>query len=156
MVTACSGGAPLGGTNGAAIRTATATTLPATVAGLQVQRETVRSSLKSVRNSYLDAMSFYTLREHTNVEATIEIAHFARQARTQDPKFVDQVVRGVVGNVSTPVLVHGTQVQQTAGLKSTISVWFRGNELFVLTVLQTYPRARGLLEAVVAQVNNAA
>lgn len=153
---ACSGGGSLGGNAGSDIRPVAAVGLPTTVGGLTVRQEQVAKAIKGVQHSYLDGLTFYTLRQHTNVEATLEVAHFSSAAPMGNAKFLDRVRQGVAGGISTTAFIDGVEVSQTSGLKSTISDWFQGDNMFILTVLQSYQQGRGLLENVVGQVHHAA
>lgn len=148
-LSAC-GQAQLTGTPGKEIKPLPATELPAKLAGLTVKPETVTKALAKAKQSYVDRVGFYSLRDADKVvQATIQLSAFGPSARLDDPEFRRQIVLQSSPGAPAPVDVAGTQVQQSTGTKSTVSIWFSEDRLVVLTVLLTYNGGRGLLEQTV-------
>lgn len=137
---------PLTGTPGSKIAILPASTLPKTLAGLSVRPEKVTKALKQAKHSYLDAVGFYSLRKGKVVAATIQVSHFGPSARLDSADFRTQVVGQSSPGRPTAVNVGGTSIEQSLGTKSTVSIWFSKGRMVVLTVLLSYPGARGLLE----------
>lgn len=154
VMTACA--APsYGGASGKQIASGNVSaSLPARVAGLDVRKEKLPKKIADVQHSYVDGVAFYSLRKDTNVQGTLQIAHFSKVAPLESASFRKQLEAEVlVGGLANTVLVGGIAVQQTTGLKSVVSEWIQGDQLFVLTVLQSYPMGRGLLAGVVKAVH---
>lgn len=149
LAAGCSGGS-LPGPSGRSIAILPASSVPGTMAGLSVRTDDVRPSLRSVEHSYVDAIGFYSLRSHRQVEATLEVARFGRQADYGSAAFRSSVAGGVEQAAPEQLSVRGAQVYQASGTRSTIDVWFSGPWMMELTVLGTYKHARSLLEAAVA------
>ncbi len=148
-LTGC-GKAELTGTPGKDITTLPVSTLPTKVGPLTVKAEVVDKALKKAKQSYVDAIGFYSLRnEEKRVQGTVQISSFGPSARLDDPDFRRQIVLGSSPGTPTTVNVSGTNVQQSTGTKSTVSIWFSEDRLVVLTVLKTYNGGRGLLEQTV-------
>lgn len=149
LAAACSAQA-LGGTPGGAIATLPPSSLPASIGGLTVKAENVSKALTGVAHSYVDGLAFFSLRKGTQVEATIELARLGPAANLASQAFRTEIVNQV--SVATPVSldVAGATVEQSTGPKSTVTVWYSGRDLVVLTVLNSYLYGRGLLEAALA------
>lgn len=141
----------LTGTPGKDIKVLPASTMPKTVNGLSVKPEVVTKALRQAKQSYVDAVGFYSLRnEEKRVQGTVQVSSFGPSARLDDPEFRRQIVLQSSPGTPTSVNVAGTTVQQSVGTKSTVSIWFSEDRLVVLTALKTYTGTRGLLEQTVA------
>ena len=136
----------LTGTNGKDIKVLPASTLPKTINGLTVREEKVTKALAQAKHSYVDAVGFYSLRQERVVEGTIQVSHFGPSARLGDAGFRTQIVNQVSPARPSQVNVEGASIAQSLGTKSTVSIWFSKGRMVVLTVLLSYPGARGLLE----------
>lgn len=146
LLTGC-GKAELTGTPGKDIATLPADTLPKKLGPLTVAPEKVAKALAKAKQSYVDAVGFYSLRnEDKVVQGTVQVSQFGPSARIDDKDFRRQVILGASPGAPAPVNVAGTTVQQSTGTKSTVSIWFSEDRLIVLTVLKTYTGGRGLLE----------
>lgn len=149
-LTGCGGEPELTGTPGKDIKVLPASTVPAKLNGLTVKSEKVTKALEQAKQSYVDKVGFYSLRnEDKVVQGTIQVSEFGPSARVSDPDFRTQVVNGSSPGTPATVNVAGTSVQQSTGTKSTVSIWFSEERLIVLTVLKTYAGSRGLLEQTV-------
>ena len=149
-LTGC-GKAELTGTAGKDIKTLPATTLPAKIGPLTAKPEVVDKAVKKARQSYVDAIGFFSLRDaEKKIQGTVQVSSFGPSARLDDPEFTRQVVLQSSPGAPSTVNVSGTSVQQSTGTKSTVSIWFSEDRLVVLTVLKTYTGGRGLLEQTVA------
>lgn len=141
----------LGGTPGKQIKVLPASTIPPKLAGLTVKQEKVNKALEKAKHSYVNAVGFYSLRKGKVVQGTLQISQFGPEARLGDEGFRTQIVQEASPGAPEDVNVGGKIIQQSAGTKSTVSVWFSQGRMVILTVLKTYTGARGLLEqAVVA------
>ncbi|MHB8341955.1 MAG: hypothetical protein ACYDB7_12410 [Mycobacteriales bacterium] len=151
LASACSAQA-LGGTPGGQIATLPPSTLPASIGGLTVAPENVTKALSGVAHSYVNGLGFFSLRKGTQVEATLELARLGPAAPLTSSAFRTEISNQV--SVATPVTldVAGSSVAQSTGPKSTVTVWYAGRDLVVLTVLNSYPQGRGLLEAALGAV----
>lgn len=144
---------PLGGTAGKSAAMLTAAVLPETLRGLNVTAEPIAGVVRGLQHTYLDGLGFYGLRSGHRLEATVEIARFTPSPRLGQAAFRSQILSSLSPGIPVVVDVAGIPVQQSSGLKSTVSAWFRGRYLMVVTVLQSYPDPRGLLEATVRDVH---
>lgn len=151
-LTGCGDDKPtLTGTKGSDIKVLPASTLPKTINGLTVKPEVVTKALRQAKQSYVNKVGFYSLRnEEKRVQGTVQVSSFGPSARLDDPEFRREIVLQSSPGSPTPVDVSGTSVQQSVGTKSTVSIWFSQDRLVVLTVLKTYTGGRGLLEQTVA------
>jgi hypothetical protein len=126
--------------------------LPAVVAGYRVHPEDVRSQLRSAgRHAYVDAVKLWSLREGTYLRATVEVARFAADAPIDDPHFRATVAGQLA--TSSPVERHLTDgvVYVTTGDRQIFYVWFRGRQLFVVTIPTTTPRPRAILRVLLRE-----
>lgn len=144
------GSKPLGGTPGKAITVLPDTTVPKTLNGLTVKPERVTKALKQAKHAYVDAVGFYSLRKERIVQGTIEVARFGAGARLGDKGFRDQIIIDVSPGTPSAVNVGSSIINQSSGTKSTVDVWFSKGRMVILTVLESYPGARGLLEQTLA------
>lgn len=136
----------LGGTAGKDIKVLPASTVPGTLAGLTVKPEKVTKALQKAKHSYVNAVGFYSLRKGKVVQGTLQVSQFGPEARLEQASFKERIVQEASPGAATGVNVGGKIVQQSAGTKSTVSIWFSKERMVVLTVLNTYTGARGLLE----------
>lgn len=143
------GEAELTGTPGKDIKTLPVTTVPKVLNGLAVKPEKVTKALEQAKQSYVDAVGFYSLRKDNVVQGTIQVSEFGPSARLGDPEFRTQIINQSSPGTPATVNVNGTGVQQSTGTKSTVSIWFSEDRFVVLTVLKSYLGARGLLEQTV-------
>lgn len=144
--------AALGGTAGPAISPIPSAAVPATLAGLSVRAQPVAKVVKPLRHTDVAELGFYSLRKHKLIEGTLEITEFVASANWRSPAFRSKILAAVSPGLPVTLDVAGQQVQQSNGLKSVVTVWFHGRYLLILTVLDTYPLGRGLLEAALRQV----
>lgn len=153
VLTGCgdSGKAQLTGTPGKDIKPLPASILPKTLNGLTVKQEVVTKALEKAKQSYVNQVGFFSLRnQEKRVQGTIQVSAFGPSARLDDPEFRRQIVLQSSPGSPAGVNVSGTTVQQSVGTKSTVSIWFSEDRLVVLTALKTYTGTRGLLEQTVA------
>lgn len=140
----------LTGTAGKDIKVLPASTLPKTLSGLTVKPEKVTKALQQAKHSYVDAVGFYSLRQQKVVQGTIQISHFGPTARIDSAAFRTKIVDAASPGKAAVVNVGGTTVSQSLGTKSIVTIWFSKGRMIVLTVLLSYPGARGLLEQTLA------
>jgi hypothetical protein len=127
--------------------TASALTPPPTVNGLKVTRENV-ASVHSKRKQYLTHIELFSLRRGKQLEATLQVGTFERSAPVRSLTFQ----RGVAGQVGATVPVEqriaGTTVFVTQAKKLAVAVWFRGSQLYVLSIRTDYDTPKSLIRAV--------
>lgn len=151
LASGCGGEVELTGTAGKDIEKLPTTALPAKLGPLTVKPETVDKALEKAKQSYVDAVGFYSLRDpEKRVQGTVQLSAFGPSARLDDPDFRRQIVLQSSPGTPSSVNVAGTTVQQSTGTKSTVSIWFSEDRLVVLTALKSYTGGRGLLEQAVA------
>ena len=72
------------------------------------------------------------------MQGTVQVSTFGPAARLDDQEFRQQIVLQSSPGTPTTVNVSGTDVQQSTGTKSTVSIWFSEDRIVVLTVLNSY------------------
>jgi hypothetical protein len=129
------------------IRPVAQVSFPATLLGLRVAREDVSKTVKEVEQTYVDAMSVYSFRRGTALQATLQISRVAGAQDAESAQFRASVVNNL--GATTPQLVRlaGTDVYLTTGTSQRLAVWFRGRYFFVLASRADYEQPRTLLRA---------
>jgi hypothetical protein len=128
--------------------TAVALTPPPTLNGLKMSREEITLS-KTKRKEYLERIELFSLRHGKQLEATLQVGRFRRDAPIGRASFR----RTIAGEVGTSVPVEqriaGTTVYLTRARKLAVAVWFRGRELRVLSIRTDYDTPKSLIRAAV-------
>jgi hypothetical protein len=149
---ACGSSAGAAGDGGKSIKPLTTRVLDDSVAGLEVKVEDVGATIRRFEDSYVDAISVYSLRDKGVLQATLQASRFADADRLKRASFrrglVDQV-----GGVKAQVLRVGkTDAYVTRATGQRIFVWFEDRRVFVLSVRDGYRARYALLRAVLAEV----
>ena len=119
--------------------------LPERVLGLRVAREDVRETLAQVSDTYVEALSVYSLRKRKLLQATLQASQFGEQADYASSHFQETVVHGLGGQAPRQVRVGEHRVWLTTGTNQQLVTWFEGPRFYVLSIRQDYPRPRALL-----------
>jgi hypothetical protein len=120
--------------------------LPTELLGLKVQKEDVSATTDRVKLAFVDSVALYSLRNDKDVvQATLQVSHFAKEARTGKASFREAVV-DQIGSARPRAFRLGKEtVHLTTGTKQSIAVWFKGDTLFVLASRADYDTPRTLL-----------
>ncbi|MBA3654157.1 MAG: hypothetical protein H0W70_08180 [Actinobacteria bacterium] len=147
-VGAC-GSPAAGGVPGKAIKPLPSNVLPATLGDLEVHPEDVQSTVQQAANSYASALSLYSLRKTNLVFATLEVARLTDRFNYRNKKQQALLADKVGGARSEPHRVGPVVVYLTTGLRQSISIWFSGRHLFVLSTREDYDQPRALLRSAI-------
>lgn len=131
---------------GTAIKTLELPGVPAELLGLRLQREDVSATTQRVSLAFVDSVALYSLRNDKDlVQATLQVSHFAEEARTEVASFREAVVNQIGSARPRAFRLGGRTVYLTTGTKQSIAVWFDGDHLFVLASRADYDTPRTLL-----------
>jgi hypothetical protein len=144
LVGACGNSTPTGIT-GAAIQPIAASKLPASMLGLEVHQEDVKNTVAQAKNTYVRAVSLFSLRRSNLVVATLQVSLLSDKFRVKNQRQRSTLADKIGGARSQPFRLGGDTVYLTQGLRQRISVWFRGHYLFVLSSREDYDQPRTLL-----------
>ncbi|HUR78263.1 MAG TPA: hypothetical protein VMZ22_09975 [Acidimicrobiales bacterium] len=143
--TACGGGSARATT----VRTLDPPGLGDQVLDLAVEPETAKvSALRAVKRPYVDGVGLFSLRRDTQLEATLQISRFNKDAKTGSARFRDSVVRQIGSTTPHEFRLGDDRVWLTTGRRQSVSVWFKDRYLFVLSVRDEYAQPRALLRSV--------
>ncbi len=149
LVGACSSSSPTG-VAGKSIQTISTKALPQTLAGLDVHVEGVKNLLAETQNSYVGAVGLYSLRQNNLVIATLQISKLTDKFDYKSEK-QRSLLASKVGGARPELHRLGSQtVYLTQGLRQSLSVWFYGRYLFILSARQDFDKPRTLLREAVA------
>ena len=152
IASAC-GTASARGTSAKDIKQLPKDTVSGTYLGLTPVREDISGTLRDqLANAYVDAVGLYSLRHDKLLEATLQISKLSKSARPKDPKFQQQVVGQIGGTAVQGFVMDGRRVYRSSARKQSLSSWFRGDYLLVLSVRDTYPYPRSLLRLLLTEV----
>ena len=79
------------------------------------------------------------------MQATLQIARFNAAARPEDEEFREGLVQNLGGTAGIPTRVGEELVYITQGAKQQVAAWFRGKDMYVLTMRQEFEQPRALL-----------
>jgi hypothetical protein len=119
--------------------------VPGTLHGLTVKRENVKDAISSAKRPYLDGVVLFSLRDGDRLEATLQIGHFASDAKWHDPDFQSSLLTTMGGGSARKLQMSGQSVFLTSGDRQALAVWFKGDNLFILASREDYEFPRGLL-----------
>jgi hypothetical protein len=126
--------------------------LPPSLLGLSLKAEENKDVLDRPERTYFDRVSLYSLRAPSGpqkdlVQATLQISHFNSSARWRNEKFRSAIVTQLGGSTAQLLRLGHDDVFLTKGQQQTVTVWFRGPHLFILSVRQDFDRPRALLRS---------
>ena len=119
--------------------------LPATVLGLDIEREDISEILDATKRPYLEAASLYSMREEDELQATLQIGRFADGTAYEDEEFRATLLNTVGGGAVRELRVGDDEVFLTTGDRQQIAIWFRGQDLLILSTREEFERPRTLL-----------
>jgi hypothetical protein len=150
LLVACGGPVATTGTAGKRIKALPVAALSGTIAGLEVRTEDVGHATRQFQRSYADAISVYSLREKGVLQATLQVSHFADGERLRRSSFrrdlIDKVSSGTRAQV---IRVGNVDVNVSRAPGQRLFVWFKGDDVLVLSVREAYKGRYGVLRAVV-------
>lgn len=123
--------------------------IPSQLVGLTVKVEDVSGQTKEIKQSYVDSLGMFSMREDELLRATLQVSRLSRIARPQSAGFRRSIVSYLGGSTPIELRVGGTTVYSTSGNKQNIFIWFRERGMFILSVHQDFAFPRTLLRKVV-------
>jgi hypothetical protein len=119
--------------------------VPGELHGLAVKRENVKSALTSAKRPYLDSAVLFSLRDGDRLMATLQIGRFADDARWRDADFRHSLLATIGGGAPRELRMGDQRVYLTSGDRQALAIWFKGQDLFILSSREDYDFPRGLL-----------
>lgn len=120
--------------------------LPAEVVGLTVKAES-SDQFKEAKRPYIDGVALYSLRKGEELEATLQISRFDESARLSDPAFRGSLIAQIGSTAPKEVRMGDDTVYLTSGSRQSVSVWFRGRYMFILSSREEFGQPRALMRA---------
>lgn len=124
-----------------------ASAVPVRINGLRVDREDITSVLEGANRPYLDATSFYSMREGDLLRATLQIGKFSSDAKYSDEDFRAKLINRIGSGTPRLFRVADHDVWLTSGDRQTLAIWFQDEYVFVLATRDDYEFGRSLLRA---------
>ena len=121
--------------------------MPKRILGLRVERENVRKTIREVEDTYVDALSVYSLRKAKLLQATLQVSHMGPSADIT-PGFRRTIVNALGGQAPREVRVGDDTVWLATGANQLLISWFRDERFFVLSIRQDFLRPRELLRTI--------
>lgn len=139
--------APPLGFAGSEITDLSAALLPDEILGLDVQVEEVSDRLELVTDTYVEALTLFSMRRDDLLMATLQVSRLGGPARPDDPDFRRGIVNQIGAAVPREVRLGEQAVWLSTGTNQRMQTWFKGDHFFVLTIRGDYERPRTLLRA---------
>jgi hypothetical protein len=133
------------GVEGPAIKPISASRLPNQILGLDVHLEDVKNTVARAKNTYVDAVSIFSLRRSNLVQATLQVSSLTDKFKVKRPRQRAALADKIGGARSQPFRLGSDTVYLTQGIRQRIAVWFRGHYLFVLSSREDFDQPRSLL-----------
>ena len=147
VFTAGCGAGRVDGTAGEVIEQLPADFMPSEIRGLPVTREDMSDSIAGVEDAFVESVGLYAMRRDELVQATLQVSLFRENAPLHTARFRTSLVSQIGGAKAQAFRMSEDTVYRTTGRKQVISLWFRDQYMFVLSVRDTYEEPRGLLRA---------
>jgi hypothetical protein len=144
---ACSSDAPTG-VSGDDIKPIAASSLPGEILGLKVHQEDVKNTIARADDTYVTAVSLFSLRSVNVVNATLQVSRLSEQFNVRSRAARESLADKIGGSRSAAYRLGSDTVYITQGLRQRVAVWFRAGSLYVLSVRDDFARPRSLLRAV--------
>jgi hypothetical protein len=119
--------------------------VPGTLHGLRVKRENVKDALESAQRPYLESLALFSLRDGDRLMATLQIGHFAEDARWRDSEFRSSLLLTIGGSAPRKLRMGDQEVFLSSGDRQALGIWFKGRDLYILSSREDYDFPRGLL-----------
>ena len=121
--------------------------IPLSVNGLEVVEEDIAETLDSAQRPYLAAAGLYSFREEDLLQATLQIGRFADDVDEEDETFIDRLVNRV--SAGAREVRMGNQLLYVGGAdRQTLTLWFEGGHMFLLSTRDGFGGGRSLLREV--------
>ena len=144
VVGACGNDAPKG-VPGNKVKPIAARSFPSTILGLEVHEEDVKNNLAEAKNTYASQASLYSLRNENIVVATLQAMKLTDKFDYKSAREREALAVKIGGGRAEDYRVGSDTVYITQGQRQRIALWFRGRDLFVLSVRQDFDRPRSLI-----------
>ena len=141
------GGEAVAGTSGKQIEQLPADTVPSELLGLPVAQEDMSGTVARAEDAFIEAVGLYAMRRDELLQATLQVSRFRENAPMEKAKFRSSLVNQIGGSKVQPFRMGSDTVYRTTGRKQTITLWVRGDHLFVLSVRDSFEQPRALLRA---------
>jgi hypothetical protein len=135
------------GTAGSRIEQLPATLVPSELLGLPVAQEDMRDTVSRSKDAFIESVGLYSMRRDELLQATLQVSRFSKDAPIQRAAFRQSLVSQIGGRRVQSYRMGEETVYRTTGRKQVISLWFKGHDLFVLSVRDTFESPRSLLRA---------
>jgi hypothetical protein len=119
--------------------------LPQQVLGLSVGHEDLPSGIESVRASYLEAVSLFSLRSEDQLQATLQVGRFRDGVDFDDPGFRTGLLTQIGSTRPQGMRLGERTVYMTTGLEQRLAIWFSGDHMLILGTREEFDRPRTLL-----------
>lgn len=121
--------------------------VPLSLDGLRVDEEDITETVEQGSRPYLDAVALYSFREEDDLlQATLQVGRFAGDVDAEDEEFRDLIINNI-GTGARELRMGDHTVFVTGADRQTLSVWFQGDHLFILSTRDGFEGGRGLLRA---------
>jgi hypothetical protein len=125
--------------------------LPAKIHGLSVKQENITKTLEEDRRElYVDGVWLYSLRQGTELMATLEIGHFRSNAPWRSSDFDLSLAGQLGGSVPAVARLDGTPVYVSTARGLNLLAWDRNGYLLILGIRSTYKQPKELLRDAMA------
>lgn len=142
---ACSGVSREPGTPGSNVARLPADVVPSKLLSLDVEREDVSKTIKSLQSTYVRAAGLYSLRSDDVVQATLQIVKLLETSDYRESWFRASMVNRIGSTRPRAVRLGDDTVYLTSGTRQSIAMWFRGPTFLVVNIRQDYPTPRELI-----------
>lgn len=141
------GGKAVAGTSGKEIKQLPPDFVGSELLGLPIAQEDMTATVARADDAFVESIGLYSMRRDDLLQATLQVSKFRSNAPIEKASFRSSVVRQIGGRTIETFRMGSTTVYRTTGRKQTISLWFRGRYLFVLSVRESFTQPRTLLRA---------
>jgi hypothetical protein len=125
--------------------------VPIRIAGLEVVEEDISDTINLASRPYLDAAALYSIRDQDLLQATLQVGRFSDDVDATDEEFALQLVT-LVGAGAREFRIGDQKVYVTGADRQTLSIWFKANNMFILSTRDTFDGGRSLLRSVIEEV----
>lgn len=130
-----------------------ASAVPGELGGLAAQPEDVEGQFEQVASrAWLSDVKMWSLRQGSELRATVQVGSIARDAELDDEDFRAEVINGVGTTAPRPRLIASRPVWITSGNNQTLAIWFHGAYMVLASVSKDHPQDLGLLRSIVSGV----
>ena len=133
------------GTSGKQIDQLPASLVPTELHGLPVAQEDMTDTVSRSEDAFIESVGLYSMRREDLLQATLQVSKFRQDAPIERAGFRTSLVNQIGGSRVQPYRMGEETVYRTTGRKQVISVWFKGDHMFVLSVRDTFETPRSLL-----------